>query len=103
MKVKDKLREMLLKITGFILILFQYVPITSIWYGVMSLPLIGFMFYFFQQPGILLLEMSVFLRSFECYIIISKINHGGSNETINLFINSFILFLHKFIFSMAKL
>jgi len=51
------------------MLLFQYVPNASIWFGIMSLPLISYLIYFFQQPSILWLDLDFFLsHSFESYI-----------------------------------
>lgn len=45
-----------------ILIFFaQYVPCASIWFGIMSIPLISYLFLFFQYPGILEHDIVFFL------------------------------------------
>jgi protein-S-isoprenylcysteine O-methyltransferase Ste14 len=57
---------------GSILILFvQYVPCTAIWFGIMSVPLVTYLVFFFQNPGIIIYDLNYLFRTYGVYIIIS--------------------------------
>ncbi|TFG23363.1 MAG: hypothetical protein EU533_03250 [Promethearchaeota archaeon] len=70
MTSKINIKNFILKIVGYFLIVFQYLPNSSIWFGIMSLPLISYMFYFFQRPEILWLDIISCLQSIGFYITI---------------------------------
>jgi len=65
---KNNLKDLLLKIVGYFLIAFQYLPNSSIWFGIMSLPLISYFIFFFQRPEILWLELTSYLQSIGFYV-----------------------------------
>jgi len=69
MILKQKLKSFFSKISGYIIPFIQYVPNASIWRGIMSLPLIGYLIAFFQNPSILLRDFYTFFGYPGTYII----------------------------------
>ncbi len=65
----NKFKEGILKVIGYLVPVFQYIPNASIWKGIMSLPLIGYLIAFFQNPSILLRDFSTFFGYPGIYII----------------------------------
>jgi protein-S-isoprenylcysteine O-methyltransferase Ste14 len=65
----NKFKEGILKVIGYLVPVFQYIPNASIWKGIMSLPLIGYLIAFFQNPSILLRDFYFFFRYPGIYII----------------------------------
>ena len=47
-KVKTKLSSVSTSITSYLIPIFQYVPCTAIWFGIMSVPLISYLVLFFH-------------------------------------------------------
>jgi len=52
-KIKIKLSSISTSVSSFLIPFFQYVPCTAIWFGIMSVPLITYLGFFFQNPEIL--------------------------------------------------
>ena len=52
-KIKIKISSISTSISSFLIPIFQYVPCTAIWFGIMSVPLITYLGFFFQNPEIL--------------------------------------------------
>ncbi len=47
---KYSVKEIFLKFSGYIVPILQYVPATGIWFGIMSIPLIGYFIFLFSFP-----------------------------------------------------
>ncbi|MFX1419197.1 MAG: methyltransferase family protein [Promethearchaeota archaeon] len=67
-KVFNKITSFITSISSILIPIFQYVPCTAIWFGIMSVPLISYLAFFFQNPGILLSDLNFIFRSYEIYI-----------------------------------
>ena len=59
--IKEAVQSIFFNITSIIIPVLQYVPCASIWFGLMSIPLISYMFIFFQYPGMLQQDLRFFL------------------------------------------
>ena len=68
--IKNKLSSIFTSISSILIPFFQYVPCTAIWFGIMSVPLITYLSFFFQNPGILLSDITFLFSSYEIYIIL---------------------------------
>ena len=62
-KIKSKIASISTSITSFLIPIFQYVPCTAIWFGIMSVPLITYLAFFFQNPEILLYDIRFMFRT----------------------------------------
>ena len=69
-KVKNKISSILTSISSILIPILQYVPCTSIWFGIMSVPLITYLALFFQNPDILLYDIRFLVGTYGFYIII---------------------------------
>jgi len=69
-KIKNKISSILTSISSILIPILQYVPCTSIWFGIMSVPLITYLALFFQNPGILLYDIRFLVGTYGFYIII---------------------------------
>ncbi|MFX0082006.1 MAG: methyltransferase family protein [Candidatus Hodarchaeota archaeon] len=69
-KIKIKLSSISTSISSFIIPLFQYVPCTAIWFGIMSVPLITYLGFFFQNPKILKYDYNFLTDTFGFYFVI---------------------------------
>ena len=67
-KIINKLTSIATSISSVIIPIFQYVPCTAIWFGIMSVPLISYLVFFFQNPGILVSDLNFIFNSYEIYI-----------------------------------
>jgi len=52
-KIKKKIEAISTRISSIFIPIFQYVPCLSVWKGIMSVPLITYLTFFFQNPKIL--------------------------------------------------
>ena len=52
-KIKKKIEAISTRISSILIPIFQYVPCLSVWHGIMSVPLITYLTFFFQNPKIL--------------------------------------------------
>lgn len=68
--LKIKLNSVLTTISSFLIPVLQYVPCTAIWFGIMSVPLISYLLFFFQNPIILISDITFLFSSYEIYIIL---------------------------------
>ncbi|MFX1304891.1 MAG: methyltransferase family protein [Promethearchaeota archaeon] len=62
-KNKNKIASISTSISSFLIPIFQYVPCTAIWMGIMSVPLISYLAFFFQNPGILFYDLRFMFRN----------------------------------------
>jgi len=69
-KIKTKISSIFTSFSSILIPIFQYVPCTAIWFGIMSVPLITYLGFFFQNPGILVYDMKFLFRAEGIYIII---------------------------------
>ncbi len=67
-KIRNKLYSIFTSISSILILIFQYVPCTAIWFGIMSVPLITYLSFFFQYPEILVYDIRFFFGSYELYI-----------------------------------
>jgi len=56
----DKIKAIALNFIAVMIPFFQFVPCASIWFGIMSLPLISYLINFLSYPGILLSDFKFF-------------------------------------------
>lgn len=68
--VKNKILTISTNIFSILIPFFQYVPATAIWFGIMSVPVVTYIFYFFQNPNILIYDIGFLLRTPGTYIAI---------------------------------
>ncbi|MFX0137837.1 MAG: hypothetical protein ACFFDN_29620, partial [Candidatus Hodarchaeota archaeon] len=61
-KIKNKIVSISTSISSFLVPIFQYVPCTAVWFGIMSVPVITYIALFFQNPGILLYDLRFLFR-----------------------------------------
>ena len=69
-KVRDRLSSTLTSISSILIPIFQYVPATAIWFGIMSVPLFTYLMFFFLNPEIIISDIRFLFSSHEIYIII---------------------------------
>ena len=60
-KIKSSIREFFITIGWLLIPIFQYIPCASIWFGIMSVPLIGYLSFFFMNPSIAIMDFNFFL------------------------------------------
>lgn len=69
-KLKYKLTSITTSISSFLVPILQYVPCTAVWFGIMSVPFIGYLALFFQNPRIIISDIEFLFSSHGIYIII---------------------------------
>ncbi len=69
-KIKNKIISISTSISSFFIPIFQYVPCLSIWKGLMSVPLITYLTFFFQNPKILSTDYYFLFGNHGIYFII---------------------------------
>jgi len=69
-KIKNKISSIATNISSILIPIFQYVPCTTIWFGIMSVPIITYLAFFFQNPGILVYDIVFLFRTYEIYIML---------------------------------
>lgn len=69
-KIKNKIMSISTSISSFFIPIFQYVPCLSIWRGIMSVPLITYLTFFFQNPKILSTDYFFLFGNHGIYFII---------------------------------
>ncbi|MFX0027271.1 MAG: methyltransferase family protein [Candidatus Hermodarchaeota archaeon] len=85
-KIKNKIVSISTGISSFLIPIFQYVPCTAVWFGIMSVPVITYIAFFFQNPGILIHDLLFLFRipgtyialfgfTFYIYALIFQITH----------------------------
>ena len=68
-KLKSIIQSISFNFSSILIILGQYVPCASIWFGIMSVPLISYLFFFFQYPSILQHDLLFFLGFHGTYFV----------------------------------
>ncbi len=68
-KLRNKISSISTSVTSVLILFFQYVPCTAIWFGIMSVPLVTYLALFFQNPGILLYDIRFLVGTYGFYII----------------------------------
>lgn len=58
-------------LSSIVIPIFQYIPTASIWHGIMSVPLISYLIFFFQDPSIFQSDLSFFSLYFGMFIAFS--------------------------------
>lgn len=69
----NKIKSRILSISTTVLYLipiFQYVPCTAIWFGIMSVPLITYLGFFFQNPNIFVYDFNFLSEAHGFYLVI---------------------------------
>ncbi|MFX1288534.1 MAG: methyltransferase family protein [Promethearchaeota archaeon] len=69
-KGKNKISSILTSISSLLILFLQYVPCTAIWFGIMSVPLISYLFLFFQYPSILIYDLKFLIGAQGFYIVL---------------------------------
>ncbi len=69
-KIMNKISSITTSISSILIPIFQYVPCTAIWFGIMSVPLITYLGFFFQNPRILISDITFIFSSYEIYVIL---------------------------------
>jgi len=69
-KIKRKIEEISTRISSILIPIFQYVPCLSIWKGIMSVPFITYLTFFFQNPDILSADYYFLWQNHGVYFII---------------------------------
>ena len=69
-KIKRKIEAISTRISSVLIPIFQYVPCLSIWKGIMSIPLITYLGFFFQNPKMLPNDYHFLWRNHGIYFII---------------------------------
>ncbi len=69
-RMKRKISSISTSISSFLIPLIQYVPCTGVWFGIMSVPFIAYLSLYFQNPAILISDLSFLFSTFEIYIVI---------------------------------
>jgi protein-S-isoprenylcysteine O-methyltransferase Ste14 len=67
-QMKNKIISISTSISSILIPFFQYVPVTAVWFGIMSVPVIAYIFLLFQNPNILIYDILFLLRSPGTYI-----------------------------------
>jgi len=69
-KIKIRISSISTSISSFLIPFFQYVPCTAIWFGIMSVPLITYLEFFFQNPEILLYDFEFLSDTHGFYFVL---------------------------------
>ena len=67
---RNRLISVSTSIISYLIPIFQYVPATAIWFGIMSAPFISYLIFFFQDPSILLYDLGFLIRTQGFYVIL---------------------------------
>ena len=69
-RFRNKMSSIFTSISSILIPILQYVPCISIWFGIMSIPLIAYLVLFFQNPGILLIDIRFLVGTYGFNIIL---------------------------------
>ncbi|MFW9818927.1 MAG: methyltransferase family protein [Candidatus Thorarchaeota archaeon] len=69
-RLKVKINSSYTTIASILIPIFQYVPCTGVWFGIMSVPFVAYLLLYFQNPGILISDINFLFSSFEIYIFL---------------------------------
>jgi protein-S-isoprenylcysteine O-methyltransferase Ste14 len=83
-KIKSKLISVFTWISSLLVPIYQYIPCTAIWFGIMSVPLISYLIFFFQYPHILISDIAFAFDNYEIYIILSGLIMYGYSLTYQI-------------------
>ena len=67
---QSKIVSIFTSITSFLIPIFQYVPCTAIWFGIMSVPFISYLLLFFQYPNILIYDLRFLIGTQGFYVVL---------------------------------
>jgi len=67
-KIKNRIEIVFTRISSIMIPIFQFVPATAIWRGIMSIPFITYLAFFFQNPGILKYDIQFLFKTHGIYI-----------------------------------
>ncbi len=59
-KLQTVMKQIFITIGWIMIPIFQYIPCASIWFGIMSLPLIGYLSFFFMNPSMVKSDFDFF-------------------------------------------
>lgn len=68
--ISNKIVSISTSISSYLILIFQYVPCTTVWFGIMSIPIISYIFLFLQNPNILMHDFLFFFGTPGSYIAI---------------------------------
>ena len=68
--IKSKITSISTSISSLLIPFLQYVPCTAIWRGIMSVPLISYLVWFFQYPSILLYDLRFLIGTQVFYVVL---------------------------------
>jgi len=69
-KFKNKISSIITSISSILILFLQYVPCTAIWWGIMSVPLISYLAWFFQSPEILIYDLRFLIGTQGFYVVL---------------------------------
>ena len=69
-KTKSRIISIFTSISSYLIPIFQYVPCTAIWFGIMSVPFISYLGFFFQNPNILVYDLNFLSKAHGFYLVI---------------------------------
>lgn len=69
-KVKTKTNSILTSISSLLIPIFQYVPCTAVWFGIMSVPLLVYILLYIQLPHILWYDIQFLIRAEGFYVVL---------------------------------
>ena len=69
-KVRNKIISISTSIGSILIPFIQYVPCTAIWFGIMSVPLIAYLLFFFQNPRIIIYDINFLFRTYGIYLVL---------------------------------
>ena len=69
-KTKSRIISIFTSISSYLIPIFQYVPCTAIWFGIMSVPFITYLGFFFQNPNILAYDFNFLSKAHGFYFVI---------------------------------
>ncbi len=68
--IKSKITSISTSISSLLIPFLQYVPCTAIWFGIMSVPLISYLVWFFQYHNILLYDLRFLIETQGFHIVL---------------------------------
>jgi len=69
-KTKSRIISIFTSISSYLIPIYQYVPCTAIWFGIMSVPFITYLGFFFQNPNILAYDFNFLSKAHGFYLVI---------------------------------
>ena len=67
---KSRIISIFTSISSYLIPIYQYVPCTAIWFGIMSVPFITYLGFFFQNPNILAYDFNFLSKAHGFYSVI---------------------------------